>query len=207
MESTRSKYVVGITGGIGSGKTAVSDRFAARGIKVVDADVASRVVVEPGRPALAEIEAHFGRGVINDDGTLNRRALRDIVFSQPSEREYLESVTHPHINRYLRDELASAESPYAILVSPLLVETEQRRLCNRVLVVDVPVALQIERTVARDDTSAEQVRAIIAAQADRDTRLASADDVIVNDGGLDALDREVEALHERYLAAASQAMN
>lgn len=192
------KLVIGLTGGIGSGKTAVSDRFAALGIKVVDADIASRVVVEPGRPAIAEIQAHFGGEVINADGTLNRRALRDIVFANPEERKWLEGLTHPLINQYLRDELASATSTYAILASPLLVETHQRLLCDRVLVVDVPVELQVERTVARDDTNAEQVRAIIAAQADRESRLSHADDVIVNDAGLEELDAAVAKLHESY---------
>ncbi|MCC5886835.1 MAG: dephospho-CoA kinase [Gammaproteobacteria bacterium] len=194
--------VIGITGGIGSGKTAVSDRFAARGIVVVDADLASRVVVEPGRPALDAIREHFGEGVINPDGSLDRAALRSKVFADPAERRWLEQLLHPLIGEEIRNGLETAASPYAVLVSPLLFEAGQVSLVDRVLVVDVPEDLQVERTAARDGNSAEQVRAIMAAQADRSTRLARADDVIVNDRGLDELDAAVEALHQRYLELA-----
>ncbi|MGI9326185.1 MAG: dephospho-CoA kinase [Pseudomonadales bacterium] len=197
-------FVVGITGGIGSGKTAVSDRFATQGIDVVDADLASRAVVEPGQPALVSIAEHFGEHLISEDGSLNRRALRDIVFADPAQRRWLEQLTHPLINQYLIDHLRAAGSPYAILASPLLAETGQSRYCQRVLVVDVPVEIQIERTVARDASSAEQVRAIIDAQITREERLAMADDVIVNDQDLEHLDREVARLHEQYLAMAQQ---
>lgn len=198
-----AQFIVGITGGIGSGKTAVSDRFAGLGIAIVDADLASRAVVEPGQPALDAIAAHFGPQMIDSEGALNRRALRDVVFADPDERRWLEQLTHPLINQYLVDHLAASTTPYAMLASPLLSETGQSRYCHRVLVVDVPVELQIERTVARDTTSAEQVRAIIAAQASRDDRLALADDVIVNDQDLAHLDREVARLHERYLTMAA----
>ena len=194
-----SKLVIGITGGIGSGKTAVSDRFRALGITVVDADVASRVVVEPGRPALAAIAEHFGPDAINPDGTLNRAEVRKRVFADPEERRWLEELTHPLINQYLREELAKAESPYAILVSPLLAETGQSRFCHRVLVVDVPVELQVQRTMKRDDNDEAQVRAIIAAQSSREQRLLLADDVIVNDQDLAHIDAEVERLHQIYL--------
>lgn len=194
--------VIGITGGIGSGKTAVSDRFAARGIAVVDADLASRVVVEPDRPALAAIREHFGDEVIADDGSLDRAALRGKVFADPAERRWLEQLLHPLIGEELRSGLQVATSPYAVLVSPLLFEAGQISLADRVLVVDVPEDLQVERTAARDGNSAEQVRAIMAAQADRETRLARADDVIVNDGGLDELDAAVETLHQSYLKLA-----
>lgn len=198
-----SKLVIGITGGIGSGKTAVSDRFQALGITVIDADVASRVVVEPGRPALAAIAEHFGAGVLNDDGTLNRAELRKQVFADADERRWLEQLTHPLINEYLREELAKAESPYAILVSPLLAETGQSRFCQRILVVDVPVEVQVARTMSRDANDEAQVRAIIAAQASREQRLALADDVIVNDQGLDHIDAEVQRLHQIYLEMAA----
>ena len=194
-----SNLVIGITGGIGSGKTAVSDRFHARGITVVDADIASRVVVEPGRPALAAIAEHFGAEAINDDGTLNRAELRKRVFADPEERKWLEALTHPLINEYLREELASAQSPYAILVSPLLVETGQSRFCQRIVVVDVPVEVQVQRTMSRDNNDEAQVRAIVAAQASREQRLQQADDVIVNDQGLEHIDAEVERLHHAYL--------
>ncbi len=197
-----SKWVLGITGGIGSGKTAVSDRFGALGVTVVDADVASRVVVEPGRPALAAIAEHFGDEAINSDGTLNRAELRKRVFADPEERKWLEQLTHPLINEYLLEELANAESPYAILVSPLLAETGQSRFCQRIVVVDVPIELQVERTMSRDDNDEAQVRAIIAAQASREERLKLADDVIVNDQGLEHLDAEVARLHQSYLEMA-----
>lgn len=191
--------VIGITGGIGSGKTAVSDRFAARGIVVVDADLASRVVVEAGRPALTAIREHFGDEVIQADGSLDRAALRGKVFADPAERRWLEQLLHPLIGEEIRSGLKAAASPYAVLVSPLLFEAGQVSLVDRVLVVDVPEHLQVERTAARDGNSEEQVRAIMAAQADRETRLARADDVIVNDRGLDELDAAVEALHQSYL--------
>ena len=202
-----SAFVVGLTGGIGSGKSAVSERFERLGITVVDADLASRAVVEPGRPALKAIEEHFGAGVIASDGTLNRAALRKLVFENAEERRWLEQLTHPHINRYIAEALADATSPYVILAHPLLVETGQTRVCQRVLVVDVPETLQLERTMARDDNPESQVRAIMAAQASRDERLAAADDVIVNDQDLSHLDREVERLHALYLdlAAGSKA--
>jgi dephospho-CoA kinase len=198
-----SELVIGITGGIGSGKTAVSDRFQALGITVVDADVASRVVVEPGRPALAAIAEHFGADALNADGTLNRAELRKRVFADPDERKWLEQLTHPQINQYLRDELAKAESAYAILVSPLLAETGQSRFCQRIIVVDVPVEIQVQRTMSRDANDEAQVRAIIAAQASREQRLELADDVIVNDEGLEHIDAEVQRLHQIYLDLAA----
>lgn len=198
-----SKFVVGLTGGIGSGKSAVSERFERLGVKVVDADIASRVVVEPGRPALKAIEEHFGPAVIAEDGTLDRAALRKRVFEDESERRFLESVTHPHINAYIAEELASATSAYAVLAHPLLVETGQTRICQRVLVVDVPEELQVQRTMARDDNPEAQVRAIMAAQASREERLAAADDVIVNDRDLAHLDQEVARLHALYLELAA----
>jgi dephospho-CoA kinase len=200
-----SQFVVGLTGGIGSGKTAVSDRFAQLGIAVVDADLASRAVVEPGRPALDAVREHFGDAVIAADGSLDRKALGAIVFADPGERRRLEQITHPYINEYLANALASADSPYAILAHPLLIETSQARVCQRVLVVDVPEALQIERTVARDGREESQVREILAAQASREQRLTAADDVIVNDQDLAHLDREVARLHEQYLAMATAA--
>lgn len=193
-------FVVGITGGIGSGKTAVSDSFAELGIKVVDADLASRVVVEPGRPALQAIREHFGEDVIQPDGTLDRAAMRQRVFADEAERRWLEALLHPLIGEEIRTSLQSASSPYAILVSPLLFEAGQVEMVDRVLVVDVPETLQIQRTAARDGNSEEQVRAIMQAQTDRETRRSRADDVIVNDGSLEDLKAEVARLHQTYLA-------
>ena len=195
-------FVVGLTGGIGSGKTAVSDRFAALGIKIVDADVAARVVVEPGRPALAEIAEHFGAEVIDPSGALDRAALRTRVFSDPDARRWLEQLLHPRIADEIRRGIESATSPYTMLVSPLLLEAGQAAYAHRILVVDVPVEVQVARTMARDDNDEAQVRRIIAAQSPREDRLKRADDVIENDKGLDALDRAVAELHARYLALA-----
>jgi dephospho-CoA kinase len=197
-------FVVGITGGIGSGKTAVSDRLAEHGIRVVDADLASRAVVEPGRPALAAIAEHFGDAVIAADGTLDRAALRARVFADEAERRWLEQLTHPLIAEEIRDGLESADSPYAVLVSPLLIEAGQRTFVDRVLVVDVPEDVQVARTMARDDNDEAQVRRIIAAQTDRASRLAAADDVVENDGSLETLHARVDALHARYLELAAE---
>lgn len=198
-----ANYVVGLAGGIGSGKSAVSDRFEARGIRIVDADVAARTVVEPGEPALAEIVDHFGPMVVDDDGRLDRRKLRSLVFKDPDERRWLERALHPRINALMRDQLAEARSPYAILVNPLMRNRDAR--ANRILVVDVPEAVQIERTMARDRVDRVQAKAIMANQLGRDARLAFADDVIVNDGSIADLHAQVDALHPTYLAFASQA--
>lgn len=196
-------YIIGLTGGIGSGKTAVSDCFATKGIKVVDADVCARTVVEPGTPALSAITEHFGRGVLHPDGTLDRKALREVVFADPDERQWLEALLHPLIFNEMWQHLQATSSPYAILVSPLLVEAGQSAMCQRILVVDAPEEVQLARTMSRDSNSAEQVRAIMAAQASRTDRIARADDVIVNDGDLPALHGKVDALHTLYLSLAA----
>jgi len=200
-----SRWVVGLTGGIGSGKSAVSDRFVKLGIKIVDADIASRVVVEPGKPALAQIAEHFGSQLLTKEGELDRAQLRKKVFADKSQRRWLEQLLHPLINEYLRAELASAESAYAILAHPLLIETGRNRICDRVLVVDVPEELQLSRTMQRDANTEEQVRAIMAAQASPPDRLAPADDIITNDQDLSHLDAEVTRLHKIYLALANDA--
>jgi dephospho-CoA kinase len=195
--------VIGLTGGIGSGKTAVSDRFKAKGITVVDADVVAREVVEPGTKALVSIAEHFGADVIQADGALDRAALRKKVFQDEAERKWLEKLLHPAIGEAIFNQLAAAKSPYAIFVSPLLIETSQLQLAERILVVDVPIETQIQRTMTRDSNDEAQVKAIIAAQATREQRLVKAHDVIVNDQGLAHLDTEVERLHQRYLQLAN----
>jgi len=195
--------VIGVTGGIGSGKTAVTDRFQSHGITVVDADLASRVIVEPGRPALAEIEVHFGSHVISGDGTLDRRALRDIVFTHPDERKWLEQLTHPLIGQEIISQLQTSQSAYTVLVSPLLLESAQHQMTQRILVIDAPVETQVARTVSRDDATEDGVKAIINVQMDRDTRLKKADDVIINDKSLNDLYNAVDTLHSTYLALAS----
>lgn len=196
-------FVVGLTGGIGSGKTAASDYLAAKGITVVDADLASRVVVMPGQPALAAIQRRFGDAVIAADGSLDRRALRDIVFADAAERQALEAITHPAINEEIRRQIAVSTSPYTLLVSPLLLETRQHQLTHRVLLIDAPVSLQVARATARDGVALKQVEAIIAAQMPRDDKRSRADDVLLNDGLLAHLHRDLDTLHERYLALAA----
>ncbi|MCY1281300.1 Dephospho-CoA kinase [compost metagenome] len=192
-------WILGLTGGIGSGKSAVAQHFIDLGVHAVDADHAARWVVEPGRPALASIATHFGDDILLPDGTLDRAALRARVFQDEGERRWLEALLHPLIRQEIADNLARAESPYAILVSPLLVESGQHRMTQRVLVVDAPEALQVQRTILRDSTSAAQVEAILKAQASREERLRHAHDILVNDRDLGWLQREVERLHHFYL--------
>lgn len=200
MTSPASKpWILGLTGGIGSGKSAAAQCFVDLGVHLVDADHAARWVVEPGRPALARIAEHFGPSVLQADGALNRSALRELIFKDPQQRVWLESLLHPLIREEIRQYLARAESAYAILVSPLLLETSQHQMVQRVLVIDVPESVQIERTVLRDKTNEEQVRAILKAQASREERLSRADDVIVNDRDPAWLKSEVERLHHFYL--------
>ena len=191
--------IIGLTGGIGSGKTAVSDIFEELGIRVVDADLASRVVVEKGRPSLEEIAKHFGQGILTEAGELDRAKLREIIFNSDEEKNWLESLLHPAIARQIQDELKASSSPYTILVSPLLLETNQKDFCDKVLVVDVPVETQIERTLKRDDVSLDQVQSIIKAQISRDKRLELADEVIVNDKSLEDLQLAVSKLHQQFI--------
>lgn len=195
--------VVGVTGGIGSGKTAVTNLFAELGITIVDADIAARIVVEPGRPALAAIAERFGPSMLQADGTLNRAAMRTRIFSNPDDKRWLEQLTHPRIGEEIAHQLHTATSPYVILVSPLLIEGQQHKFCDRILVVDVPEEMQLQRTVQRDNNDADQVRRIIASQASRTQRLERADDVIENTGTLEELRERVMALHDQYLKLAS----
>ena len=193
--------IIGVTGGIASGKSTVALAFAALGIPWVDADDVAREVVEPGEPALAEIVARFGEQVLHSDGRLNRRALREIVFAEPAERRWLEGVTHPRIRQRLiahLERMQTEDAPYVLLVSPLLFESGQSQLVDRCLVVDVPESLQIARTAARDEVGEAQARAIIAAQMSRSERLARADDIIDNSRGEAELIAQVAELDRRY---------
>ena len=194
--------IIGLTGGIGSGKTAASDHFQQLGITVVDADIASRTVVEAGKPALQKIAKRFGPEMILEDGGLNRALMRTRVFATEEDRLWLESLLHPLIAEEITQGLQNSKSPYSILVSPLLIETTQAEMVARILVIDVPVDLQVERTMTRDNNSEEQVRSIVAAQSDRQLRLSKADDVIVNDNDLAHLHDEVKKLHQEYLKLA-----
>lgn len=198
-------FIVGVTGGIGSGKSAVTERFAKLGITVVDADLAARVIVAPGRPALDAIAEHFGPEILQDDGTLDRAALRQRVFADERERQWLEQLTHPLIGREILDQIATSRSPYTILSSPLLLETSQKDLTDCVVVVDVPEAVQLQRTMQRDANDEDQVRRIMAAQMPRDDRLQLADIVIDNSRSLAQLDEVVAELHKEFLLRAESA--
>ncbi|MFP6850614.1 MAG: dephospho-CoA kinase [Pseudomonas sp.] len=196
---TTTPWILGLTGGIGSGKSAVAQHFIDLGVHLVDADHAARWVVEPGKPALGKIVEHFGNEVLQADGQLNRSALRARIFADDTERRWLETLLHPLIGQEIMQYLARAASPYAILVSPLLVESGQHKLTQRILVVDAPEQLQVQRTMARDQSSSEQVQAILKAQASREERLSHAHDVLLNDRDLPWLQAEVERLHTFYL--------
>ncbi len=194
-------FTVGVTGGIGSGKTAVTDFFASKDITVVDADIVARVVVEPGKPALARITQRYGPDILINDN-LDRRKLRTIIFDDADERKWLECLLHPLIREQIVHELSSAESSYVVLVSPLMLETNQNELVDRVLVVDVPESIQIERTIARDQMTEEQTRQILNSQIQREQRVAKADDIVDNSGSLDQLHYSLEKLHQFYLSLA-----
>lgn len=190
---------IGLTGGIASGKTLVSREFAALGVPIIDTDELAREVVAPGSDGLAAVRARFGDDVLAADGSLDRRALRARVFADPAARRDLEAITHPRIRALMEARAATAGGPYQIMVIPLLVESGRRSAVDRVLVVDCPESLQLERLLARDGGSRAQAEAILAAQASRAQRLAVADDVIVNAGEPKAMAAEVAALHQRYL--------
>lgn len=195
---------IGLTGGIASGKSLVADYFAELGAPVIDTDVLAREVVEPGEPGLAAVQAEFGDDVLTADGQLDRRKLRTIVFADDAKRRRLEAILHPLIRARVLERLRSlAGVPYAIVVVPLLVETDFGKLVDRVLVVDVPVETQITRLIERDRMSRAQAEAMLAAQVTREARLAHADDVIDNSGDRAATRAEVERLHRRYLKLAS----
>lgn len=197
--------VVGLTGGIGSGKSTVAERFARLGVPVIDTDVIARDLTAPGGAALAQIRAAFGDAVVRADGTLDRAALRRRVFADEAQRRQLEAILHPRIRQAVEEALAALDAPYALVVIPLLVETgSYRDLLDRVLVVDCPEAVQLERVMARSGLAREEVAAILAVQAGRAERLAAADDVIANTAAPEALDTEVEALDGRYRGLAGK---
>ncbi len=192
--------VVGLTGGIGSGKSVAADFFAELGIAIVDADIVAREVVEPGESALQAIVSRFGPDILNPDGTLHRRALRDIIFSQPEQKSWLEALLHPVIRERIKVQLRAAQGPYKLLVSPLLLETDQVEMTDRVLLIDCDPEIQLQRVCQRDQAEAAQIRKIMATQMNRDERLSRADDVILNSGTLETLRADVLALHQRYTA-------
>lgn len=194
---------IGLTGGIASGKSAASDCFSVRGIPVIDADVVSREVVKAGTPAIQEIEAAFGKRFIRPDGSLDRRLVRSLIFSDPQKRNELEAILHPRIKEAMLSRLARISAPYCILAIPLLIEADQRDLVDRVLVIDAPRAIQIKRLMQRDQISQDEAEAILNTQLDRDTRVKFADDLIVNDGSRADLEAAIEGLHQKYLSLAA----
>lgn len=201
-----SRFVVGLTGGIASGKSEVTRRFEALGVTVADADLAARAVVAPGSPALAMIAERFGPAMLLDDGNLDRARLRAHVFAETAERQALEAITHPAIRELLSRQCEQAEGPYAMAAIPLLTEAGGRTAytwLDRVLVVDTPEAVQLARLMRRDGIDATLAGQMIAAQASRGQRLALADDVVLNDGHPDALQAQVERLHAMYVALAA----
>lgn len=191
--------IVGLTGGIASGKSMAAARFAVRGAEIIDTDQLAREVVHPGTEGLARVVAHFGNAILTPGGELDRGRLRHRVFTDPSERARLNSLLHPLIRAAATERLKHRQGPYTILVVPLLVESGMVDLVDRVLVVDVPVRLQRQRLQARDSVADEDIEPLLAAQASRAARLTAADDAIDNSGSQAALDTAVERLHARYL--------
>lgn len=195
----RPRLVVGLTGGIGSGKTTVANRFAGFGIPVIDTDEIAHELVEPGMPALDAVAARFGPEVITADGALDRARLRELVFRDLGARKDLEAILHPPIRVEVRRRLAGIRACYAVVVIPLLVETTQHDLVDRILVVDLPERVQVHRVMRRSDLDEETVVAILRAQCSRRERLAEADDIIDNGGDVGSLCRQVDRLHQQYM--------
>ncbi|MGJ8692449.1 MAG: dephospho-CoA kinase [Thalassotalea sp.] len=196
-----SDYIIGLTGGIGSGKTTVANMFIALGIEVIDADIVAREVVAPGTPALSKIQQHFGDVIVSAEGHLNRTKLRTIIFQDDAEKTWLNNLLHPLIRVTITNQLATATSQYCILAAPLLLENKLNYLVNRVLVIDVDEQTQITRTMTRDNNNAALVKNIINSQISRADRLAQADDVIDNQKqSLAQVQQQVLTLHQEYLA-------
>jgi len=199
----RPRLRIGLTGGIASGKSTVTQRFAELGIPVIDADMAARNVVEPGKPGLERVVQRFGLGLLDPNGNLDRRALRALIFADPASRQALDAILHPLIRADMERQAATANGPYLVMAIPLLIEGGQaRERVHRVLVVDTDEATQMQRVQARDGSSETQARAILASQASRTQRLAAADDVLLNTGSVADLRQAVDRLHEKYLRLA-----
>lgn len=194
----KSPFVVALTGGIASGKTAVSDRFAALGVPIIDTDVIAHQVVEVGQPALLEITSAFGKEILLPDGKLNRRLMRETIFSDPAAKRRLEGILHPAIQDRVQQEIATVDADYCLVVIPLFSETGAYDWVDRVLVVDTSEETQIERVMRRDGVSQEQAEAALASQTSREVRLGLADDVIENNDSIEELDAEVQRLHHLY---------
>ena len=193
---------IGLTGGVASGKSTVARRFVELGVPVIDADAAARAVVAPGKPGLAAVSKRFGPRVLAENGELDRRALRDLIFEDPGSRRDLEAILHPLIRADMEQSAELAVGPYVVMDIPLLVEGGSRDRVDRILVVDVDETMQLQRVMARDGCTEQQARAILASQASRRARLAAADDVLLNAGTVTDLRQAVDHLHERYLRLA-----
>jgi dephospho-CoA kinase len=192
--------VIGLTGGIGSGKSSCAALFHELGVPVIDADELAHALVAPGEPALADIITEFGPEYLAADGSLDRGKLRQRVFAEPASRRRLEAILHPLIRNNIKELVNSVQAPYCIVSIPLLLENGQTDLVDRILVIDIPEALQLSRTARRDGLAMDEIRPVLETQTDRSTRLAAADDVISNVGSLDELAAKVQALHQEYLS-------
>jgi len=197
-----SNWILGLTGGIGAGKTLVSNHLASLGIEIVDADVIARDVVAIGSDGLNAIEQHFGKTILLDDGSLNRAKLRDIIFADSEQKSWLNNLLHPLIRQNITEQLTNANSPYVVLSAPLLFENKLDALCDHTLLVDVPVEVQLARTATRDSVSTEQVKNIIAAQMSREDKLQKADSVLDNHRDISSVLIDVEELHHAFLQQA-----
>ncbi|OCQ53186.1 Dephospho-CoA kinase [Photorhabdus australis subsp. thailandensis] len=198
-------YIIALTGGIGSGKTTIANAFAALGVPLVDADIIAREVVAPGTPALQAIKEHFGHEILTPDGSLNRTLLRQQIFTNRQEKQWINQLLHPLIHKETKRQLEQINAPYVIWVIPLLVENNLGHLADRILVVDVLPEIQISRVATRDGISCQQVENILAAQASRSERLAYANDVISNHDNIQAITPRVAELHQQYLRLAESA--
>ncbi len=198
------RTVIGLTGGIGSGKTTVANMFAQYGVTLVDADVLSREVVEPHSAGWQAIVQRWGKGVLRPDQHLDRAAIRANIFAHPDEKQWLENTLHPLIRQAAKTALNASQSPYALWIVPLMIEAKWNDLCDRLLVVDVPESVQISRTCIRDNNTPEQIERIVNSQMSRTERNQHADDILVNDGNLGTLQDAVATLHQHYLILASQ---
>ena len=192
--------VIGLTGGIGSGKSTVANLFAQHGVPIIDADIIAREVIEPDQPALLDIIDHFDTPLLQEDGSINRGKLREIIFTHPEERVWLENLLHPLIRAKIREQIAALNHAYCLVVIPLLLESKDPYpFIDRILIVDTTEALQLERASKRDDKNIESIQAILNSQIKRSDRLARAHDVILNDGEPADLEQKVDDLHKKYL--------
>jgi len=197
--SQYSRFIVGLTGGIGSGKTTVANLFSRQGIEIIDADEISRALVKTGSPALEAIIKHFGSSITDAEGNLDRKQLRELVFADNAEKEWLENLLHPLVRQEIQRQVAASSSQYVIIVVPLLLESENYSDVDRILVIDVPEDVQLERIKKRDGSSETLARSMMDAQMKREGRLESADDVISNNSSMDSLEKQVKNLHHQYL--------